>query len=164
MDGISTSNSAIARHGVMIEAWSPLGRGTVLQDSVIAAIARTSGRSVAQVVLRWHIQHGMQFFPSPTTRSECGKTSTSSISRSRREKWPVSMHSTGARRAASVRTRIPSPGSHRTHYLGLLPYMQSPANDRLLMLRPRIFFGGHGRDGSTLTLEFTSSALPFTPQ
>ena len=47
----------------MIEAWSPLGQGKVLQDSVIAAIARTSGKSVAQVVLRWHIQHGHAIFP-----------------------------------------------------------------------------------------------------
>ena len=54
---------ASARHGVVIEAWSPLGQGTVLQDSVIAAIARTSGKSVAQVVLRWHIQHGHTIFP-----------------------------------------------------------------------------------------------------
>ena len=57
------ARAASARHGVMIEAWSPLGQGTVLQDSVIAAIARTSGKSVAQVVLRWHIQHGHAIFP-----------------------------------------------------------------------------------------------------
>jgi len=57
------ARAASARHRVMIEAWSPLGQGTVLQDSVIAAIARTSGKSVAQVVLRWHIQHGHAIFP-----------------------------------------------------------------------------------------------------
>ena len=38
------ARAASARHGVMIEAWSPLGQGTVLQDPVIAAIARTSGK------------------------------------------------------------------------------------------------------------------------
>ena len=57
------ARAASARHGVMIEAWSPLGQGTVLQDSVIAAIARTIGKSPAQVVLRWHIQHGHAIFP-----------------------------------------------------------------------------------------------------
>ena len=57
------ARAASARHRVMIEAWSPLGQGTVLQDSVIAAIARTSGKSMAQVVLRWHIQHGHAIFP-----------------------------------------------------------------------------------------------------
>jgi 2,5-diketo-D-gluconate reductase A len=57
------ARAASARHGVMIEAWSPLGQGTVLQDPVIAAIARTSGKSLAQVVLRWHIQHGHTIFP-----------------------------------------------------------------------------------------------------
>ena len=57
------ARAASARHGVMIEAWSPLGQGTVLQDSVIAAIARTLGKSLAQVVLRWHIQHGHVIIP-----------------------------------------------------------------------------------------------------
>jgi 2,5-diketo-D-gluconate reductase A len=57
------ARAASARHRVMIEAWSPLGQGTVLQDCVIAAIGRTSGKSVAQVVLRWHIQHGHAIFP-----------------------------------------------------------------------------------------------------
>jgi len=60
------ARAASARHGVMIEAWSPLGQGTVLQDSVIASIARSSGKSVAQVVLRWHIQHGHAIFPKST--------------------------------------------------------------------------------------------------
>ena len=57
------ARSASARLGVVIEAWSPLGRGAVLRDPVIASIAATVGRSPAQVALRWHVQHGHVVFP-----------------------------------------------------------------------------------------------------
>ena len=57
------ARSASARHGVVIEAWSPLGQGTVLEDPVIAAIALASSKSPSQVVLRWHVQHGHVIFP-----------------------------------------------------------------------------------------------------
>ena len=59
----NAGRSASARHGVVIEAWSPLGQGTVLEDPVIAAIALTSRKSPAQVVLRWHVQRGHAIFP-----------------------------------------------------------------------------------------------------
>ena len=45
-------------HGIRTEAWSPLAKGTVLADPVIIAIAARTGRTPAQVVLRWHIQLG----------------------------------------------------------------------------------------------------------
>ena len=47
----------------MIEAWSPLGRGKLLQDNVITAIAQECSRTAAQVVLRWHVQHGHVVIP-----------------------------------------------------------------------------------------------------
>ncbi len=44
-------------HRIITQAWSPLGRRTdVLQHEWIAAIARRTGRTPAQVVLRWHLQ------------------------------------------------------------------------------------------------------------
>ena len=45
-----------AQHGILTEAWSPLGRGRILDDHTIAAIASGHGRTPAQVVLRWHLQ------------------------------------------------------------------------------------------------------------
>ncbi len=45
-----------ARRGILTEAWSPLGRGQILDDHTIAAIASGHGRTPAQVVLRWQLQ------------------------------------------------------------------------------------------------------------
>ncbi|ACZ32214.1 2,5-didehydrogluconate reductase [Xylanimonas cellulosilytica DSM 15894] len=54
-------------HGIVTEAWSPLGRGTVLADPVIAVIASRHGVTPAQVVLRWHLQRGDVVFPKSAT-------------------------------------------------------------------------------------------------
>jgi 2,5-diketo-D-gluconate reductase A len=54
-------------HGIATEAWSPIAQGRVLDDPVIAAIAKRIGASPAQVVLRWHIQRGSIVFPKSTT-------------------------------------------------------------------------------------------------
>jgi len=46
-------------HGIVTEAWSPLGRANqLLQEPLIAAIASRLGRSVGQIILRWHVQLG----------------------------------------------------------------------------------------------------------
>jgi diketogulonate reductase-like aldo/keto reductase len=57
------ARDACMAHGIAIEAWSPLGRGELLKDEAITAVARACGRSAAQVVLRWHVQHGHIVFP-----------------------------------------------------------------------------------------------------
>jgi diketogulonate reductase-like aldo/keto reductase len=50
--------------GIVTQSWSPLGRGTaLLSEPVIGAIARSRGRSVPQVVLRWHVQLGAMPLP-----------------------------------------------------------------------------------------------------
>jgi 2,5-diketo-D-gluconate reductase A len=54
-------------HGIATEAWSPLKQGEVLRDSAILEIAERLDRTAAQVVLRWHIQHGYIVFPKSTT-------------------------------------------------------------------------------------------------
>ena len=53
-------------HGIVTEAWSPIAKGTVLGDPVVAAIASAAGRTPAQVVLRWHVQRGSVVFPKST--------------------------------------------------------------------------------------------------
>ena len=60
--------TACARQRVAVEAWSPLGQGTELQDPVIAGIAEACDRSSAQVILRWHLQHGRIVVPKTTHR------------------------------------------------------------------------------------------------
>ncbi|URN14449.1 aldo/keto reductase [Streptomyces radiopugnans] len=59
-----------AEHGIATEAWSPLGQGKdLLDDPVIAEIARKHGRTPAQVVLRWHLQTGNVVIPKSATPS-----------------------------------------------------------------------------------------------
>jgi len=54
-------------HGIHTEAWAPIAQGKVLGDPVLQAIAERLGRTVAQVVLRWHIQRGNIVFPKSVT-------------------------------------------------------------------------------------------------
>jgi 2,5-diketo-D-gluconate reductase A len=50
-------------HNIVTEGWSPIARGKVLGDPVVARIARATGAHPAQVVLRWHIERGDVVFP-----------------------------------------------------------------------------------------------------
>jgi 2,5-diketo-D-gluconate reductase A len=56
-----------AQHQIAVEAWSPLGQGSVLDDPVVGRIAERTGKTPAQVVLRWHIQRGDIVFPKSVT-------------------------------------------------------------------------------------------------
>ncbi|MGX6602357.1 aldo/keto reductase [Micromonosporaceae bacterium Da 78-11] len=54
-------------HEIATEAYSPIAQGNVLTDPTIESIARQTGKSPAQVVLRWHIQRGDIIFPKSKT-------------------------------------------------------------------------------------------------
>src|SRR6185295_10321967 len=56
-----------AKHGIVTESWSPLGRGRAMKDPLIAGIAAKHGRTPAQVTLRWHIQNGLVAIPKSVT-------------------------------------------------------------------------------------------------
>ncbi|MGW6375646.1 aldo/keto reductase [Rhodococcus sp. NPDC055112] len=57
-----------AEHGIVTEAWSPLGQGgALLEDPALARIAEKYQRSTAQVVLRWHLQIGNVVIPKSVT-------------------------------------------------------------------------------------------------
>jgi 2,5-diketo-D-gluconate reductase A len=70
--------SADAEHGILTQAWSPIGgitfypgpwredRENVMQDPTIAAIAETHAKTPAQVMLRWGIQQGRSVIPKST--------------------------------------------------------------------------------------------------
>lgn len=52
-----------ADHGILTEAWSPLGQGQLLQDPAILELAHRLQASPARVILRWHIQMGHMVIP-----------------------------------------------------------------------------------------------------
>ncbi|MBP2365398.1 2,5-diketo-D-gluconate reductase A [Pseudonocardia parietis] len=49
--------------GIVTGAWSPLGRGAVLDEPVLRGIAERHGVTPAQVVLRWHLAQGTVAVP-----------------------------------------------------------------------------------------------------
>lgn len=55
-----------AARGVVVEAYSPLGHGRFLSDPTVGAVAAQVGRTPAQVLLRWGVQHGMVTLPKST--------------------------------------------------------------------------------------------------
>jgi 2,5-diketo-D-gluconate reductase A len=55
-------------HGIATEAWSPLAQGALLKEPHVQAIADAHGKSLAQVILRWHIQLGNIIFPKSNSR------------------------------------------------------------------------------------------------
>ena len=52
--------------GVVAQAYSPLGTGRHLGDPVVARIAAATGRTPAQVLIRWAIQKGLLVIPKST--------------------------------------------------------------------------------------------------
>jgi diketogulonate reductase-like aldo/keto reductase len=54
--------------GMVLSAYSPLGRGAVLKDPVIIEIAGTLGRPPSEIALRWIIQQGVVALPMTTKR------------------------------------------------------------------------------------------------
>lgn len=60
-------------HGILTEAWAPIAEGRVVDEASIVQLARSVGRTPAQVVLRWHVQRGDVVFPksvSPARMAE----------------------------------------------------------------------------------------------
>jgi len=57
---------ACEEQGVVLEAYSPLGTGRHLGDPTVTRIATAHGRTPAQVLLRWGIQHGVPQIPKST--------------------------------------------------------------------------------------------------
>lgn len=51
------------QHDILLEAYSPLGTGTIFQNETVKNLADKYGKSVAQVALAWSLQKG--FLPLP---------------------------------------------------------------------------------------------------
>lgn len=59
--------AATRAHGIAVQAYSPLGRGTDLEAPAVVDAAQRLGVSPAQVVLRWHLQAGRIVIPKSVT-------------------------------------------------------------------------------------------------
>jgi methylglyoxal/glyoxal reductase len=51
------------KEGIQLEAWSPLKQGQLLNNPVLEDIAHKYNKTVAQVILRWDLQHGVITIP-----------------------------------------------------------------------------------------------------
>ncbi|RAV19383.1 aldo/keto reductase [Paenibacillus contaminans] len=52
--------------GIQLEAWSPLMQGELLDNPLLLELAAKYGKSVAQIILRWDIQHCVITIPKST--------------------------------------------------------------------------------------------------
>ncbi|MEO0313135.1 MAG: hypothetical protein RL140_365 [Actinomycetota bacterium] len=55
--------AANEKHGVLTEAWSPLARAGHNKNDVLVRISETIGKTVSQVIIRWHLQMGNLVIP-----------------------------------------------------------------------------------------------------
>ncbi len=54
------------RLGVVTQSWTPLGQGRSFDAAPVQAAAQRTGKSPAQVILRWHVQLGVSVIPRST--------------------------------------------------------------------------------------------------
>jgi diketogulonate reductase-like aldo/keto reductase len=59
---------ACQRRSVALEAYSPLGTGRHLSNETVNRVAKRVGRTPAQVLLRWCLQHDLPVIPKSTHR------------------------------------------------------------------------------------------------
>ncbi|APT18367.1 aldo keto reductase family protein [Amylolactobacillus amylotrophicus DSM 20534] len=55
-------------HNILLEAYSPLGTGKIFTDPTMQKVAAETGKSVAQVAIKWSLAHG--FLPLPKSVHE----------------------------------------------------------------------------------------------
>src|SRR5260221_8044921 len=55
--------AVVRRHGLAFVAYCPLGRGRLFGDPLLAEIAQSRGKSIAQIALRWLMQQGLGAIP-----------------------------------------------------------------------------------------------------
>ena len=55
-----------AKHGIVTQSWTPLGQGRSFEAAPVQAAAKRTGKTPAQVILRWHVQIGASVIPRST--------------------------------------------------------------------------------------------------
>lgn len=59
---------AHAARGIITQSWTPLGKGTAFGAAPVQSIAQRTGKSPAQIILRWHIELGLSVIPRSTRK------------------------------------------------------------------------------------------------
>ncbi len=54
-------------HNILVEAWSPMGRGEIFSNDVIESLSKEYSCTPAQLCVRWCIQHGVLPLPKSVT-------------------------------------------------------------------------------------------------
>ncbi|EWG09547.1 aldo/keto reductase [Cytobacillus firmus] len=55
-----------AKHDMHIEAWAPLMQGGLFENGILKELSEKYGKTIAQIVLRWHLQNGIIAIPKST--------------------------------------------------------------------------------------------------
>ncbi|KQL33170.1 glyoxal reductase [Bacillus sp. FJAT-25509] len=53
----------LKENSIQVEAWAPLMQGQLFESETLSQIANKHNKSIAQVVLRWHLQNGIVIIP-----------------------------------------------------------------------------------------------------
>lgn len=64
------------RHHIIVEAWSPLGRGRVLEDSLLVQLAQKYAVSIGAICLQFALQQGICILPKSATPSRIIENNT----------------------------------------------------------------------------------------
>ena len=87
------------RNGIVIEGWYPFGgRGytkAMFSNETLKEIAEAHGKSPAQIILRWDLQHGVAVIPG-SSNPDHQKENISVL------KWHASTRSTGTRNMTGI--------------------------------------------------------------
>jgi 2,5-diketo-D-gluconate reductase A len=66
--GNEAARAAGAERRIVTEAWSPIAKGQVVGNEVLAKIGANHGKTESQVALRWHVERGDVVFPKSMRR------------------------------------------------------------------------------------------------
>lgn len=58
---------------IIIEAWSPFGRGDIFGNEILTKLATKYDVSVAQLIMRWHLQRGILPIPRTSNAGRAGE-------------------------------------------------------------------------------------------
>ncbi|MBF0814255.1 aldo/keto reductase [Staphylococcus sp. KG4-3] len=65
----SSLNRYLGVQNIHMESWSPLMNAQILEDETVNAVANEVGKTPAQVIIRWNIEHGVVVIPKSVTPS-----------------------------------------------------------------------------------------------